>query len=107
MSAGVSIVTYSVDAENAAELVAQVREHIVPAARVAPGYQGMALIDLGDGKRMAILLFESFEQVAAAQALLTPVGGEHTYGLMTGPAVGVAGTVLVADGLFEGRQEGA
>lgn len=107
MSAGVSVVTYSVAAENAAELATRVRDHLVPAARTAPGYQGMALLDLGDGKRMAILLFDSVEQVAAGQAILTPVGREHTYGLMSVPAVGVAGTVLIADGVFQRMQEGA
>ncbi|MBX3071260.1 MAG: hypothetical protein KF883_12225 [Thermomicrobiales bacterium] len=101
MAMGVSVVTYTIDDANAAELNEKVREHLVPAARSASGYRGFALFDLGEDKRMAVLLFDSLADVGAAQALLTPVGRDHTYALMSGPAIGAAGTVLVADGVFE------
>lgn len=100
MSMGVSVVTYTVDDSKAEDLLANVREHFVPAARQTDGYEGMALIDLGEGKRMAILLFDSPENVRPAQEALTPVGREHTYALMSGPAIGASGTVLLADGLL-------
>ena len=54
----------------------------------------------GDNKRLAVLLFDSVEAAQAAQQALTPVGREKTYGLMTGPAEGALGTVIVADGIF-------
>ncbi len=54
----------------------------------------------GDNKRLAVLLFDSVEAAQAAQQALTPVGREQTYGLMTGPAEGALGTVIVADGIF-------
>ena len=99
MSMGASIVTYTVDAANADELTARVRQHLVPAARQAEGYRGFLLIDQGDGKRLAVLLVDSVELVGPAQQALTPVGSEHTYALMSGPAVGSVGTVLIADGV--------
>jgi hypothetical protein len=61
----------------------------------------MVLIDQGEGKRLALLLFDSVDDVRAAQAALTPVGKEHTYVLLSGPAIGSIGTVIVADGVFE------
>jgi hypothetical protein len=100
MSMGASVVTYTVKAEHADELAARVRDHLVPAARQVHGYRGFLLLDQGDGKRLALLLFDSIADVGAAQHALTPVGEEHTYALMSGPAIGSAGTVLVADGLF-------
>jgi hypothetical protein len=100
MSAGASVVTYTVDAENADELRQRVEQHLVPAARQTKGYRGFLLLDQGDGKRLALLLFDSVEDVGVAQQVLTPVGRDHTYGLMTGPAVGSVGTVLVGDGVF-------
>ena len=98
MPTAASVVTYSVDADNAEELVRNVNEHLVPAARELAGYQGMLLLDQGDGKRMAILVFRSPENVMAAQQALTPVGRDYTYHLMSGPAIGSIATVLIADG---------
>ena len=100
MSMGASIVTYTVDPENADELHARIREHLLPAARQTRGYRGMALIDQGDGKRLALLLFDSIDDVRLAQEALTPVGSEHTYALMSGPAEGSMGTVVIGDGIF-------
>ena len=100
MTFGVSVVTYTVDEANAAELQRKVEKHLLPAARSTEGYRGMALIDLGEGKRMAVLLFDSVQQVGLAQHALTPVGREHTYALMSGPAIGASGTVLLADGIL-------
>jgi len=100
MSMGASIVTYTVDPEQAEELHRRVREHLVPAARQVPGYRGLLLVDQGDNKRLALLLFDSVEAARAAQGALTPVGAEHTYALMTGPAQGSLGTVVIGDGVF-------
>lgn len=97
-----SIVEYTVNSEHAEELHARVREHLLPVARQAKGYRGMILLDRGDGKRMAVLLFDSLEEVGAAKEALTPIGREHTYALMQGPALGSVGTVVVADGVFAG-----
>ena len=100
MSAGASVVTYTVDAENADELRRRVEEYLVPAARQTKGYRGFLLLDQGDGKRLALLLFDSVDDAGAAQQALTPVGRDHTYALMSGPAVGSVGTVLIGDGVF-------
>jgi len=100
MSMGVSVVTYPVDPQQAEELNRRVRDHLVPAARQVAGYRGFLLVDQGDNKRLGLLLFDSIEDAQAAQQALTPVGREQTYGLMTGPAVGALGTVVIADGIF-------
>lgn len=100
MSMGASVVTYSVDQEHADELRTRVEQHLVPAARQAHGYRGFLLLDQGDGKRLALLLFDSVEDARAAQGTLTPVGRDHTYALMSGPALGSLGTAVVADGVF-------
>lgn len=103
MSRAASVVTYTVDAENAEELHDKVRQHLIPAARQVKGYEGFLLLDHGDGKRMAILLYDSVEGVRAAQQVLSPVGEEHTYALMSGPALGSLGTVILDDGVFAER----
>lgn len=100
MTMGVSVVTYTVADENSSALVANVQNHLVPAARTTSGYRGMALLDMGGDERMAILIFDSPEDVPAAQEALTPVGRDHTYRLMSGPAIGAVGRVVVADGVF-------
>lgn len=105
MSMGASIVTYTVDAEHADELSSRVQQHLVPAAQLTRGYRGFLLLDQGDGRRLALLLFDSVEDVGGAQHALTPVGQEHTYALMSGPAIGSVGTVLVADGVFAASVE--
>ena len=100
MDMGASIVTYTVAPEHAEELTKRVREHLVPAARQLPGYQGFLVVDQGEGKRLALLLFDSMEAARAAPGALTPVGREHTYALMTTPAQGALGRVVVSDGVF-------
>jgi hypothetical protein len=100
MAMAASIVEYTVGPEHADELHRRVRERLLPAAQRTRGYRGMLLLDRGDGKRLAILLFDSMEQVGAAKEALTPVGREHTYALMQGPALGSAGTVVIGDGVF-------
>jgi hypothetical protein len=100
MSMGASIVTYTVDPEHADELHRRVEEYLVPAAQQTHGYRGFLLLDQGDGKRLAFLLFDSVEDVGRAQQALTPVGREHTYALMSGPALGSLGTVVISDGVF-------
>jgi len=100
MSLVASVVTYTVESSSAEELRQRVQEHLVPAAQALPGYQGFLLLDQGDDRRMALLFFETPEQVRAAQGALTPVGEEHTYALMSGPAIGSLARVLIADRVF-------
>jgi hypothetical protein len=102
---GASVVTYTVDEENAEKLRRRVEEYLVPAARQTRGYRGFLLLDQGDGKRLALLLFDSVEDVALAQQALTPVGRDHTYALMSGPALGSVGSVIVSDGIFAAPAE--
>jgi len=100
MSMGVSIVSYAVDPENAEALHGNIREYLVPAAQQTRGYRGFLLVDQGGGKRLALLLFDSVEDAQSAQGALTPVGREHTYALMAGPAQGSLGTIVIGDGVF-------
>lgn len=97
---GASIVTYPVDPQQADELHRRVRDHLIPAARTVPGYRGFLLVDRGDDTRLELLLFDTIQDAQAAQRELSPIGREQTYALMTGPAVGVLGTVVIADGTF-------
>ncbi len=101
MSLVASVVTYTVEAASAEELRNRVAVHLVPAAQALPGYRGFLLLDQGDDRRLALLFFENPAQVQQAQAALTPIGEEHTYALMSGPAIGSLGRVLIADGVFE------
>ena len=94
-----SMVTYTVEAANAEELHKRVETYLLPAARALPGYHGFLLIDQGDDRRLALIFFETPQQVMQAQQALTPIGEEHTYALMSGPATGSLGRVLVHDGL--------
>jgi hypothetical protein len=94
-----SIVEYTVRENEGDELKRRVEAHLVPAAREISGYEGFLLFDRGENRRMAVLLFDSPEGVRTAQQVLTPVGEEHTYALMSSPAIGSLGMVVVADGL--------
>ena len=100
MTRAASIVEYTVNPENADELHKRVRDFLVPAARQTKGYQGFLLFDRGEGKRLAVLVYDSVEDIRAAQSALTPVGEEHTYSLMSGPALGSLGVVVVSDGVL-------
>jgi hypothetical protein len=101
MSLVASVVTYTVEPSNAEALRQQVQEHLVPAARALSGYRGFLLLDQGDDRRLALLFFETPDQVRQAQAALTPIGEEHTYALMSGPAIGSLARVLIDDALFD------
>ena len=101
MSLVASVVTYTVEPSNAEELRRRVEEHLVPVAQSLPGYHGFLLLDQGDDRRLALLFFETPEQVQQAQSALTPVGEEHTYALMSGPAIGSLARVLIDDGIFD------
>lgn len=100
MDMAASVVTYPVDPAKAEELTTAVREQLVPAAREIEGYQGFLLIDLGENKRMALILFNSVHGVQQVQQRLTPLGEHYTHHLMTGPAIGNLGRILIADGGF-------
>ena len=100
MTMGASIVTYPVDPQQAAELHRRIREYLLPAARQVTGYRGFLLVDQGDDRRLALLLFDSVAGAQAAQQALSPIGREQTYALMTGPAIGTLGAVVIADGIF-------
>ena len=99
MITAASIVEYTVKEGEGDELNRCVQEYVVPAAREVAGYRGFLLFDRGENKRMAVLLFDSPQAVRAAQHQLTPVGEEHTYALMSSPAIGSLGMVVVSDGL--------
>jgi hypothetical protein len=101
MAMAASVVTYTVQAEHAAALTERVQKHLVPAAREIPGYRGFLLLDQGETKRMALLLFESIEGARTAQHVLSPVGEQYTYELMATPAIGSLATALIADGMFD------
>ncbi len=101
MARSASVVTYTVGQEHAAELAKRVQEHLVPAARAVEGYEGFLLLDQGEGKRMAILVFDSLEGVASAQAALSPLNEQYTASLMTSGSMGSRAAVVLADGLFD------
>ena len=100
MEMAASVVTYPVDPAKSDELTTAVREHLVPAAREINGYRGFFLIDLGENQRMALILFDSIQGVQEVQKRLTPLGEHYTHHLMTGPAIGNLGRILIADGAF-------
>ena len=100
MDMATNIVEYTVDPEQAETLHSRVREHLVPAARQTRGYRGFLLLDRGEGKRMAVLLFDAAADARAAQETLAPVGIEHTAALMQGPIQRSVGTVILTDGVF-------
>lgn len=100
MGMGATIVTYTVAPGQAEELYKRAREHVVPAARSAKGYRGFLLLDQGDGKRLALVLFDSVQEVQAAQAIIGPDGREHVHELMSSPSVGALGTTIISDGIF-------
>ena len=100
MSMGATVVTDTVDAANAERFRQALEEHLVPAARSAPGYQGFLVLDQNAGKRLGLVLFASVEEAKAAQRIIGPVAGRYLYPLMASPAVGALGTAIVADGLF-------
>lgn len=100
MTIAASVVTYTVQEKHAEELTERVRQHLIPVARELPGYRGFLLLDQGDNKRLAILIFESIEQARGAQRELSPVGEEQTYPLMDGAVIGSIATGLLGDGIF-------
>jgi hypothetical protein len=102
MEMAASVVTYPVDPAKADEITAAVRDHLVPAARQFDGYRGFLLVDLGENQRMALILFDSVQGVQQVQQRLTPLGEQYTHHLMTGPAIGKLGRILIADGGFAG-----
>ena len=102
MTMAANIVEYTVRPEHGDALRDRVRENLVPVARQAQGYRGFLLLDRGEGKRVAIVLFDSAADAQAAQATLAPVGVEHTGDLMQGPIQRSIGTVVIEDGVFAG-----
>ncbi len=65
MSMAASVVTYTVAPEHAEELRARVQEYLVPTARQTQGYRGFLLLDQGDGKRLAVLLYSGLRKGCA------------------------------------------
>jgi len=63
-----------------------------------PGYVGGVVVDLGDGRRFVLNLWESEEHSAAALSVLGPEVGRLLGPLMAGPSelIGV-GTVISSD----------
>jgi len=95
-----NVVSYTVKPEHADELLRRVQDHLIPATQRAPGYQGFLLLDQGDGKRLALVLFESIDAARAAQRTVAPIGQEQTYDLMSDLPQTSLGTSLIRDGLF-------
>lgn len=96
-----TVVTYTIDPANADKLRDAIREHLVPAARTMEGYRGFLVLDHGEGRRLACVLFDSAEHGRAAQAPISAAaraGG--VYDLMTEPQKGSFGTAIVSDGIF-------
>ena len=102
MSMAANIVEYTVNLEHAETLHSRVREHLVPAARETQGYRGFLLLDRGEGKRLAVVLYDSAADARAAQETLVPIGVEHTAALMQGPIQRALGAVVINDGVFAG-----
>jgi heme-degrading monooxygenase HmoA len=100
MSMAAGIVTYTVNPGSGEELARRVQEHLVPVVQQVPGYQGFLLLDQGDDKRLALVLFDSAEAARAAQATLAPIGREQTYALMSRPMQFSLGTAVIGDGIF-------
>jgi len=69
-------------------------------AGAAQGYQGFLLLDQGDDKRLAILLYDSAAAARAAQGVAGPIAHEYIYALLASPTQGSLGTVVVGDGVF-------
>ncbi len=102
MSLASNIVEYTVNPEHADTLRDRVREHLLPAARQTRGYRGFLLLDRGEGKRLALVLYDSAADAEAAQKTLAPIGVEHTGALMQGPIQRSIGSVVIDDGVFAG-----
>jgi hypothetical protein len=100
MNMAANIVEYTVNPESAETLHERVRNHLVPAARQASGYQGFLLVDRGAGSRLAVVLFDSAANAQIAQETLAPIGIEQTGSLMQGPIQRSVGTVVFSDGAF-------
>ena len=100
MSMASNMVEYTVNPEHAEELHRRVREHLVPLARQTQGYRGFLLLDRGEGKRLAVVLYDSAAHARAAQETLAPVGVAHTAALMQGPIQRSVATVVISDGVF-------
>jgi hypothetical protein len=97
-----TVVTYNIDPANADKLRDAIREHLVPAARKMEGYRGFLALDLGEGKRLGCVVFDSVEHGRAAQAIITAAAKEGgVYALMTEPQKGMFGNAIVADGIFQ------
>lgn len=96
-----TVVSYKIDPANAEKLRDAVREHLVPAARSMAGYRGFTVLDQGEGKRLACVVFDSAEHGRAAQAAITTAARESgVYAMMTEPQQASFGAVIVADGIF-------
>jgi hypothetical protein len=96
-----TVLTYSIDPANADKLCDALRESLVPAARQSDGYKGFLVVDAGNGKRIACVVFDSAEQGRAAQAAISAASRQAgVYELMTEPAQASFGTAVIADGIF-------
>lgn len=98
-----TVLTYSIDAANADRLCNALRGSLVPAARKSDGYQGFLVIDAGNGKRVACVVFDSPERGRAAQAAISAASREAgVYEMMIEPAQASFGAAIIADGIFAG-----
>lgn len=96
-----TVVTYAIPTEKAEALRHALREHLVPAARRMEGYRGFLVLDQGEGRRLALVLFDSAEHGRAAQAPITAGAREGgVYEMMLEPQKGSFGGAIIADGVF-------
>ena len=100
-----TVVMYTVKPDKEEALRESVERHLVPAARQAEGYRGFLLLDQKEGKRLAVVLFDSPEHARAAQALISGAARDGgVYELMVGPQTestrSMMGTAIIADGIF-------
>jgi hypothetical protein len=70
MNIAARVVTYSVDPDQADERAKGVAGHLLPASQQIHGYWGFLRLDLGDNKRMSILLFGFAASAQAARHVL-------------------------------------
>ena len=99
-----TVVSYTVLPDKAETLREAVEQQLVPAARAVSGYRGFLLLDQGDGKRLAVVVFDSAEHARSAQQTISAAArAAGIYEMMATSAGGTMGTAIVSDGIFGAR----
>jgi len=96
-----TVVEYTIRPEDAEALREGIATHLVPAARGVAGYRGFLVLDQGEGRRLALVVFDSIEQARAARGAISGAAEAHgVHALMAVRRGGATGTAIVADGIF-------